>query len=77
MDNEVKVGFDSRFQKLFHRSSPILIKGGAHFATEEARNQVCDTILSWWMRPDSKVGSKASTLLSAESPSNKIVIGNY
>ncbi|MDQ3852874.1 MAG: hypothetical protein M3299_08575 [Thermoproteota archaeon] len=67
MDNGVKGGFDSRFQNLFPRSSSILIKGGAHFAIEEAPNQVCNAILSWWMRPDSKVGSKASTLLSADS----------
>jgi len=77
MDNGVKAGFDSRFGKMFPRSSSILIKGGAHFAIEEAPNQVSDAIRSWWMHPDSKVGSKASTLLTVDSPSDKIVIGNY
>jgi pimeloyl-ACP methyl ester carboxylesterase len=66
MDNGVKAGFDRRFQQMFPRSSSILIKGGAHFVVEEAPNQVSNAILSWWMCPDSKVGSKASTLLSAD-----------
>jgi hypothetical protein len=58
MDNGVKAGFDSRFEKMFPRSSSILIKGGAHFAIEEAPNQVSDAIRSWWMmRPDNGIGS--------------------
>jgi haloalkane dehalogenase len=56
MDNGVKAGFDNRFQKMFPRSSSILIKGGAHFAVEEAPNQVSDTIRSWWMPPDNEIG---------------------
>jgi hypothetical protein len=42
---------------MFPRSSSILIKGGAHFAIEEAPNQVSDAIRSWWMRTDYEIGS--------------------
>jgi haloalkane dehalogenase len=61
MDNGVKAGFDSRFQKMFPRSSSILIKGAAHFAIEEVPNQVSDAIRSWWMRPDYEIGSNHSS----------------
>lgn len=57
MDNGVKAGFDNRFQKMFPRSSSMLIKGGSHFAIEEAPNQVCDAIHSWWMRADNEIDS--------------------
>jgi len=57
MDNGVKAGFDSRFQKMFPRSSSILIKAAAHFAIEEAPNQVSDAIRSWWMRTGYEIGS--------------------
>lgn len=57
MDNGVKAGFDSRFEKMFPRSSSLLIKGGAHFAIEEAPDQVSDAIRSWRMRPENEVGS--------------------
>jgi hypothetical protein len=63
MDNGVKAGFDSRFQKMFPRSSSILIKGAAHFAIEEVRNQVSDAIRSWWMRPDYEIGSNHSSFI--------------
>ncbi len=56
LDNGVKAGFDSRFQKMFPRSRSILIKGGAHFAVEEAPNQVSDAIRSWWIPPDNEIG---------------------
>jgi hypothetical protein len=39
MDNRVKAGFDSRFQKMFPTSSSILTKGGSHFAVEETPDQ--------------------------------------
>jgi haloalkane dehalogenase len=58
MDNGVKAGFDSRFQKMFPRcNSSILIKGEAHFAIEEAPNQVSNAIRSWWTPPDNKIDS--------------------
>jgi haloalkane dehalogenase len=56
MDNGVKAGFVGRFQKMFRRSSSILIKGGAHFAVEEAPNEVSNAIRSWWMLPDNEIG---------------------
>jgi haloalkane dehalogenase len=61
MDNGVKAGFVSRFQRMFPRSSSILIKGGAHFAVEEAPNQVSNAIRSWWMPPDNEIGSNHNT----------------
>jgi haloalkane dehalogenase len=64
MDNGVKAGFDSRFQKLFSRSSSILIKGGAHFAVEEAPDQVSDAIRSWWMPPNNEIGLSHDNIAS-------------
>lgn len=57
MDNRVKAGFDSRFERMFPRCSSILIKGGSHLAIEEAPNQISDAIRSWWMHPDNEIGS--------------------
>ncbi len=57
MDNRVKAGFDSRFERMFPRCSSILIKGGAHFAIEEAPNQISDAIRLWWMHPDNEIGT--------------------
>jgi len=34
---------------MFPRSSSVLIEGGAHFAVEQAPNQVSDAIRSWWI----------------------------
>jgi haloalkane dehalogenase len=61
MDNGVRAGFVGRFQKMFPRSSSILIKGGAHFAVEEAPNQVSDAIRSWWRAPDNEIGWNYNT----------------
>jgi len=34
---------------MFPRSSSVLIEGEAHFAVEQAPNQVSDAIRSWWI----------------------------
>jgi haloalkane dehalogenase len=66
MDNGVKAGFDSRFQKMFPGSSSVLIKGAAHFATEETPDQVSDAIRSWWIRPNNEIGSNHSSFIQRQ-----------
>lgn len=50
MDNGFKAGFGNRLQKIIPDNGSIVVKGGAHFAVEEAPDQVSDGIRAWCRR---------------------------
>jgi pimeloyl-ACP methyl ester carboxylesterase len=57
----------NRFERIFPRSSSVVIKGAAHFSLEEAPEEIVKAIRNWWKNEVDQKGESETYLATKKS----------
>jgi haloalkane dehalogenase len=76
MDPIFEAGFMNRFERIFPRSSSVVIKGAAHFSLEEAPEEIVKAIRNWWKNEVDQKG-ESETYLATKKVRYDVVLYMY